>query len=199
MNMWDERYAADEYVYGTTVNDFLAAECHRIPPGRVLCLAEGEGRNAVHLAQLGFDVTGVDASSVGLAKAQRLAASRQVTLHTVVADLATFDPGVSAWHGIVSIFGHLPADVRRTVLGRVAAALAPGGVFLLEAYTPRHRELGRVGGPPQIDWLASLDTLKGELGDLEFVVGREVEREVNEGHQHSGPSFVVQVVARKPV
>ena len=197
MNMWDERYASDEYVYGTDPNEFLAAEYRRIPPGRVLCLSEGEGRNGVFLAQQGYEVTGVDASIVGLDKAQRLASERRVSIRTEVCDLADYDLGQGAWQGIVSIFGHLPPDLRRAVLGRVAAALAPGGVFLLEAYTPRHRELGRVGGPSDITWLATLETLERELGALETVLGREVERDVNEGHQHSGPSHVVQLVARR--
>jgi SAM-dependent methyltransferase len=197
MSMWDERYSGAEYVYGTEPNEFLAAEYRHIPEGRVLCLAEGEGRNGVFLAQQGFDVTGVDASRVGLAKAQRLAAERHVTIRTEVCDLSAYDLGQGAWQGIVSIFAHLTPELRRAVLGRVAAALAPGGVFLLEAYTPAHRELGRAGGPPDITWLATLDTLQRELGPLETILGREVEREVNEGRQHFGPSHVVQLIARR--
>ena len=198
MNFWDERYGTEEYVYGTAANDFLAAECHRIPSGHVLCLADGEGRNGVHLAALGFEVTSVDASSVGLAKARRLAESRRVVIHTQLADLSTFDLGRGAWTGIVSIFAHLPPDVRRAVHHQVPDALAPGGCFLLEAYTPTHRKLGRPGGPPEIDWLMTLETLATELAPLEIVLGREIERDVNEGHQHAGLSHVVQVVARKP-
>ena len=93
--MWDQRYADPDYVYGTEPNDFLkeTAEAHLPEGGSVLCLAEGEGRNGVFLAGLGFKVTGVDGSSVGLEKAQRLAKQRGVEIETIVSDLADFDLG----------------------------------------------------------------------------------------------------------
>ena len=88
--MWDERYQGEDFVYGTEPNDFLRSQIDNLLPGRILCLAEGEGRNAVFLAEQGFTVTGVDQSSVGLAKAERLAAQRGVRIETLVADLAGF-------------------------------------------------------------------------------------------------------------
>ncbi len=94
---WDARYAETGWAFGTEPNDFLREQAHHLPThGRVLCLAEGEGRNAVWLAQQGHRVTGVDTAAVGLAKAHALAAERGVTIETVVADLATFDPGSDA-------------------------------------------------------------------------------------------------------
>ena len=155
MTEWDARYRTDDFVFGTAPNDFLAAEVARIPKGAVLCLGEGEGRNGVHLASLGYAVTGVDGSEVGLAKARRLAEARGVVLDTVVADLATFDLGEQRWQGIVSIFVHLPSALRADLYPRVVRALAPGGVLLLEAYTPRQHGIGGVGGPPPAiaDWL----------------------------------------------
>jgi SAM-dependent methyltransferase len=197
---WDQRYDTAEYVFGTAPNDFLAAEAHRIPPGRVLCLGDGEGRNGVHLAALGFEVTSVDASQVGLAKASRLAASRRVAVQTVLADLRTFEAGVGQWQAVVAIFVHLPPDLRVDVHRRAVDALAPGGVFLLEAYTPRHHDIGGHGGPPrdQADLLMSLDGLRAELIGLDLVVARELERDVNEGARHSGRSAVVQIVGVKP-
>jgi|GEM_PF-2539860 len=106
--MWDECYAEPGYAYGTAPNDFLAAVVDRIPDGRVLCLAEGEGRNATFLAQWERQVTAVDASAVGMAKAAALAAERGVKLDTVVADLATYELQPGAWDAIVLIFAHLP-------------------------------------------------------------------------------------------
>lgn len=197
-NFWDERYTRDGFFYGTEPNDFLAAECHRLPKGRVLCLADGEGRNGVHLATQGFEVTSVDGSAVGLAKARQLAADRRVALETIHADLATFDLGDAAWSGIVSIFIHLPPDLRRRIHGQLASALAPGGLFLLESFTPRHRELHRQGGPAEMERLLTLDVLRDELAPLEILLGHEIEREVNEGVNHGGPSWVVQVIARRP-
>ena len=99
--MWDQRYGEPGYAYGTAPNDFLAAHAARYLPvaGEVLCLAEGEGRNAVFLARLGFRVTGVDGSAVGLEKARQLAAENSVEIQTIVADLGGFDLGVGRWDG----------------------------------------------------------------------------------------------------
>ena len=112
---WDDRYQGDDYVYGTAANEFLSSQVDRLPTGRILCLAEGEGRNAVFLAEQGFIVTAVDQSSVGLDKARRLAAERGVEIQTVVADLADFRIESGAWDGIVSIFAHMPPVPRRHV------------------------------------------------------------------------------------
>ncbi len=198
--MWDERYSQPGFSYGTEPNDFLVATAARyLPPnGEVLCLAEGEGRNAVFLAGLGFHVTGVDGSSVGLTKAQALASERGLHIHTVVADLADFDLGVERWDGIVSIWCHLPSALRARVHRSVVAALRPGGALLLEAYTPKQLEL-KTGGPPTLDMLMTLPALREELSGLELLVGEEKLREVREGAYHAGKSAVVQVVARRPL
>ena len=136
MSMWDERYGQEEYVYGTEPNDFLREEAGRIPKGRVLCLAEGEGRNAVFLAGLGHEVTAVDLSREGLKKAEKLALSRGVPLKVEQADLADYVPAVGVYTGVVTIFGHLPAPIRKRLYALVAPALVPGGVFILESYRP---------------------------------------------------------------
>lgn len=198
MSFWDDRYADDTFAYGDVANDFVVEQAHRIPMGRVLCLAEGEGRNAVHLARLGYDVTAVDQSSVGLAKAQRLAARHGVSITTEVANLATYAIAPGAWQGIVSIWAHTPPDLRADLHARVVQGLAPGGVFLLEAYTPAQLQAEGHGGPPELPLLMTLDGLKRELEGLAFEIGVERTREVNEGRYHSGPSAVVQVLAVKP-
>lgn len=102
--MWDERYSTDEYVFGTAPNEFLASVATQIPVGKVLCLGEGEGRNAVYLAELGFEVLAVDSSAVGLGKAQKLAKSRGVAIETLVADLADYDIQPDSWDAIISFF-----------------------------------------------------------------------------------------------
>jgi len=190
---WDDRYRGDTYAYGTEPNDFLRAEAHRIGPGPVLCLAEGEGRNAVYLASLGHRVTAVDFSAEGLRKASRLARERGVELDLVEADLATFDLGEAAWSGIVSIFAHTPPAIRASLHARVVRALAPGGVFVLEAYRPEQLALG-TGGPRDVAMMPTLAELRAELGQLELVVARDVEREIHEGPHHAGPSATVQLV-----
>ena len=194
---WDERYGEAELTYGSEPNDFLREMAPRIPPGPVLGLGEGQGRNAVHLATLGHAVTAVDQSPVGLARARELAAGRGAALTTVVADLADFDLGQTSWSGIISIFCHLPSALRRSLYPRCAAALAPGGVLILEAYTPNQLEYG-TGGPKELDLLGTLAELRDLLPGLELEIGREVVREVHEGAHHHGLGAVVQVVARKP-
>ena len=193
---FDERYAEPGWAYGTEPNDFLREMAHRIPPGRVLCLGEGQGRNAVHLAQLGREVVAVDLSSVGLTRAQELAKERGVQLTTIQADLATFDQGIAKWSGVVSIFCHLPSTVRRTVHRRIPAALAAGGVFIQESYSPE--QLGRgTGGPKQPDYLPSLDELLEDAAPLDLEVARTMERAIHEGPHHQGRGSVIQLVARK--
>lgn len=193
--MWNERYATDEYVYGTEPNTFLAEHAKSLR-GPVLSLCEGEGRNAVYLASLGLDVLGVDSSEVGLVKAQKLAATRGVKIRTLAADLADYNPPATEFGAVVSIFAHLPSVVRRRLYPLVERALKPGGLLLLEAYTPS--QLGRnTGGPKDPDMLMSVAKLRAEFPGLEVVLARELDREVIEGRLHSGLASVVQCIARK--
>lgn len=195
--MWDEKYSVEDYVYGKEPNRFLEEHASELPPGDVLCLAEGEGRNAVYLASLGFRVTAVDQSRVGMDKAERLAAEKGVEIEAICADLADFDLGEARWDAVVSIFGHLPPQVRRRVYRSIAAALKPGGMLLLEAYTPE--QMGRgTGGPRAADLLVTADMLRAEIPGLDFLHLEAIEREVIEGVGHTGPSAVVQLMARKP-
>jgi len=195
--MWDERYRREDYVYGKAPNDFLATHVDELRPGNVLCLAEGEGRNAAFLATRGFAVTAVDASAVGLEKAARLAAEHGVEIEMICADLADYDLGTARWDNIVSIYCHVLSALRADVHRRVTAALRPGGVFLLEGYTQRQLEFDS-GGPRDPDRLMSSATLAHELDGLEFRRLEELERDIHEGSHHSGRSAVVQVVATKP-
>jgi SAM-dependent methyltransferase len=192
-NFWDERYGTDEYAYGTEPNDFLRAEAHRIPPGPVLCLAEGEGRNAVFLAGLGHQVTAVDLSSEGLRKATRLAHQRGVEIEVIQADLATFELGVDRWSGIVEIFAHVPPAVRQRLHAQISPALRVGGCLVHETYRAEQLALG-TGGPKELAMLSTLAELRTQLGALELVVAREVDREIHEGRFHDGPSATVQLV-----
>ena len=197
MTDWDARYHEEGWAFGKEPNDFLREAADRLPAsGRVLCLAEGQGRNAVWLAQHGHEVTAMDQSAAGLEGAKQLAAERGVTLTTVRADLAEFEIEPGAWQGIVSIFAHVDGALRARVHARVERGLAPGGVFVLEAYRPE--QIGRgTGGPPDDDRMVNLARLRRELPTLEFLVAREIDREVLEGHRHRGMSSVVQLVARR--
>jgi len=194
---WDERYAADELVYGSAPNDFLAQQAHRFPKaGRALDVGAGEGRNALFLASLGLDVLAVDQSAVGMQKAQRLARERGLSLRTQAADLNDFQAEPNSFDVISSIFVHLPAALRAKVHKNVITWLKPGGVFVLEAYAPDqlHRD---TGGPKDPLLLAPLQTLLSELAGLTIEHQAALVRNVGEGRYHSGEASVVQVVARR--
>jgi SAM-dependent methyltransferase len=194
--MWDERYNTPEFVYGKTPNTFLAANSHYLPKGKVLCLAEGEGRNGVYLAKQGYQVEAVDGSKVGMQKAQALAKAENVPINTTVADLAEYTIQPNTYSGIVSIFCHLPKSLRVKIHKQVLAGLQQGGVFILEAYTPAQLTFA-TGGPKDIDMLMTLVELKNELQCLDVILGQETEREVIEGTFHTGRAAVVQVIAIK--
>jgi SAM-dependent methyltransferase len=196
--VWDERYAGEAYFYGTEPNDFLAAHAGAIRSGgSVLCLGEGEGRNAALLAAAGHRVLALDQSPVGLAKASRLAASRGLHIDTAAVDLADYVIEPGRWDGIVSIWCHLPSALRRHVHAAVVAGLAPGGCYVLESYTPAQLAF-RTGGPKDPDLMPTLAQLREELAGLHFEHALELEREVHEGAGHGGQSAVVQVIARRP-
>jgi SAM-dependent methyltransferase len=191
--MWEERYGANDYLYGIEPNAFLLAHESTLPMGEVLCLADGEGRNSVYLAGTGRTVSAVDLTDAGVAKTLRLAAVCSVSVHAETADLADYDLGDERWEGI---FAHLPSAVRVDLHRRVVRALRPGGILLLEAYTPD--QIGRgTGGPPSPDLTMTAKGLRGELQPLDFLHLAEVDREIVEGVGHTGPGSVVQVIARK--
>ncbi|MBI5059936.1 methyltransferase domain-containing protein [candidate division KSB1 bacterium] len=194
---WNDRYNEPGYAYGTEPNSFVVEIARDLPPGRLLSLGEGEGRNGVYLAGLGFAVTAVDASDVGLTKARQLATSRGVSLETVVADLSSYPIPPASWDVILSIFCHLPPSVRLPLHRRVVDGLKPGGHFVLEAYTPEQLTYA-TGGPGDVSMLLKLSDLRAELSGLDFIRAGEQVREVREGTCHTGPASVVQIIARKP-
>jgi SAM-dependent methyltransferase len=195
--MWNERYSAEEYAYGTNPNKFLEANVSSIPKGKVLSLAEGEGRNAVFLAKQGYSVTAVDASLVGLNKARKLAEDNGVIVEFIHTDLAEYDLGENKWDGIVSIFCPLPSSIRKQLHKKVEAALKRNGLFLLEAYTPAQLKYG-TGGGNSVDVMQSKESLSLELAGLKFKHLIELERDVVEGIYHTGIGAVVQAIAFHP-
>lgn len=194
--MWDERYNTEEYVYGTNPNDFLRMNVSAIPKGKVLSLAEGEGRNAVFLAKQGYWVTAIDASLVGLDKAKRLAEKNRVEVEFIHSDLGEYDLGENQWDGIISIFCPLPPSLRKLMHENVVRGLKRNGVYLLEAYTPDQLRHG-TGGGNSIELMQSEQTLALELKGLSFKHLFELEREVVEGIYHTGIASVVQAIATK--
>lgn len=196
-NSWDIRYSEPGFAYGTEPNDFLAASLkHLKPGGTVLCLAEGEGRNSVFLAQHGYQVTAVDYSAVGLEKARNLAAAKEVEIKTQLVDLDDYPINSESYDGIVSIFCHLPRSIRQKIHSQINPSLKTGGSFIMEAYTPKQLLYG-TGGPPQEELLMELDQVREELNPLKIVYAKEVTREIHEGTYHNGVGAVVQLIGMK--
>lgn len=194
--MWDKTYSTDAYVYGEQPNLFLQQQVAQIPLGNVLCLADGEGRNSVFLAKLGYNVTAVDLSLVGLEKAKKLADKHNVNVNYIHADLAAFDLGSEQWDGIVAIFCHLPQSLRQSLHSRLAPSLKKNGVYLVEGYTPEQLNY-KTGGPPNAEMMLSKQILLDEIEALNFLYLEELEREVHEGINHNGLGHVVQAIGRK--
>jgi SAM-dependent methyltransferase len=196
--MWDERYSETGFAFGTEPNDFLVASVGLLQPeSQILCLAEGEGRNAVHLASLGHRVTAVDSSSVGLEKALLLAKQRGVSIAIVEADLEDYHIPPGAFQAIISIFCHLPPAIRMRLHQKVCEGLTPGGIFILEGYAKKQID-NNTGGPRKIDLLMDLEELKRELQPLILGHALETERNIQEGAYHNGIGAVVQIIATKP-
>jgi SAM-dependent methyltransferase len=198
MNFWDQQYSAvNGYKYGTRPNAFLMAEAHRLPPhARILVPGDGEGRNGVWLASLGHDVLTVDLSEVGVARSRALATGLGVPIETLVADLKVWTPPAGAFDAVVLTYLHMPPAMRSAVHRKVAAALRPGGLLLLEAFHPR--QLGRAsGGPKEIELLYTLEDLRADFGDqLDEELGAELETPLDEGPGHQGLAAVTRYRGR---
>ncbi|MDX3904070.1 MAG: class I SAM-dependent methyltransferase [Pigmentiphaga sp.] len=197
MNTWDQRFSQPGYKYGTDPNRFLVEQESRLPAGsRVLLPGDGEGRNSVWLASRGHQVLAVDNSQVGLDKAVSLASARGVTITTLNVDLAQWTPPAATCSGVVLIYVHLPAGIRRAAHRRLAQSLAPGGWLILESFHPRQMAY-QSGGPRDPDMLGDLASVREDFAPLlEEVLGWEGEIILDEGEGHRGPAFVTRYVGR---
>lgn len=175
---WDERYAAAENLWADRPNRFLVAEVSSLPPGRALDLACGEGQNATWLATRGWNVTGVDFSAVAIEKARARAARDGVAAEFLCLDLLDFRPDPEAFDLVIVLYIHIPAEERRLVLGRAAAAVAPGGTFLLVGHDLTNLTDG-VGGPRDPAFLFTPDDIVGELPGLDIERAERVLRDVD--------------------
>lgn len=194
---WDRRYAGRELVWSAGPNRFLVAEAAGLDAGRALDVACGEGRNAIWLAERGWQVTGVDFSPVGLEKARSLAAARRVTVDWVTADLLEFEPEARAYDLVIVFYLQVPAAERREILRRIAAAVAPGGRLLVVAHDSTNLEHGH-GGPRNPDVLY---TPRDVLGDLEGTGltperAETIERPVDSPEGERGASVALDALVR---
>lgn len=186
---WDERFKPSAYAYGQAPNDFLLWAAPQLKVGKALSLCEGEGRNAVYLAQLGFQVTAVDFSSVGLDKAQALAAKHHVSLDCRVMDLNDFSFQPQAWDLVVSVFAQPDSTVRKRLYAQLATALKPGGAFVLEAKV--------VDDPSPNNRYPGTDVLIQEIGPLQVMFAKQAWRELAEGTYHLGLHHTAQLLAMR--
>lgn len=196
-NMWHQRFSDDEYYYGTVPNDFLKQASQYIPESSaVISLGEGEGRNAVYLAEQGHQVTAVDMALSGLDKVAKLAAERGVQVATVHADLSEYQLEPGAWDAAINIFCHMHKSQRPGFHQQIKSGLKTGGVVIFECYSTRQLAF-KTGGPGNVDLLYTLEELENDFADMEILHLAEVERDIQEGEAHSGMSAVIQLIARK--
>jgi SAM-dependent methyltransferase len=191
---WDKRYSAVENLWAVKPNRFLVAEVEDLVPGRALDLACGEGQNAIWLATLGWDVTGVDYSEVAISKARTRAERDGVRVDFLVGDLVAYEPGTAAYDLVVVLYLHIPSDERRGVLERAALALAPGGTFVFVGHDLTNLTDG-VGGPSDPGLLCTPDEIAAELPGLEIEKAARVLRDVD-GEERDAIDALVR--ARRP-
>jgi len=198
LERWNQRFGATEYIFGTAPNAFLAAHAGFFKPGqRALCVADGEGRNSVWLAEQGLEVSAFDLSPVGVEKARKLARSRGVEVRYEVASVYDWRWPEAAFDVVAAIFVQF-ADppMRAFMFERMTAALKPGGLVLVEGYTPAQLKYA-TGGPKQVDQLYTEELLRQAFGSLEILELKAYEAELDEGSRHRGMSAVVDLVARR--
>lgn len=192
---WDEMYSEDAFAYGTNPNDFLAAQTFA-PKSKILCLAEGQGRNAVYLATLGHNVTMIDYSSVGLAKAQTLAKTKNVSITSICEDLNEYKFEKNTWDAIVIIFGHFPRKTREIMYPKLFGSLKKGGKFVSETYSKDQIKY-KTGGPQDENMLTSIEEFKFLLSKFMNIDFLQLERNIEEGKYHNGLSSVIQIIGTK--
>ncbi len=196
---WETRFAVPDYAFGKEPNYFLAS-CKPILPrsGRALAVADGEGRNGVWLAEQGLDVLSIDFSPSAQRKARALARERRVEVAFQQADVHRWDYSQAAFDVVVEIFAQFSSPAERAVKwAGMSRALKPGGLLIIQGYTPKQLDYG-TGGPKQIENLYTRATIESAFGDFRDVTIVEEEREIHEGTSHGGMSAMIGFTGRKP-
>lgn len=196
---WETRFATPEYAFGKSPNYFLES-CKRLLPstGRALAVADGEGRNGVWLAEQGLDVVSIDFSPAAQGKAKALASERHVKVTFELVDVHSWNYPNGAFDVVAEIFTQFssPADRPRKWAG-MRSALKPGGLLIVQGYTPKQLEYG-TGGPKEIENLYTRAMLEQAFGGFRDLAIVEEERDIHEGKSHGGMSAVISLTARKP-
>jgi SAM-dependent methyltransferase len=196
-DFWNERYSSEEYVYGENPNHFLKEQLEKITvPGKLLLPGEGEGRNAVYAAKLGWEVEAYDQSTTGKLKAIILADKNNVKINYHIEDLLEFTPSKNFYDAVAIIYVHLNTKLRKSFNEKIIEALKPGGKIILELFSKE--QLGKTsGGPQDLEMLYSIDEIKKDFGSLKAVILKKEIINVDEGEKHKGEASVVRFVGEK--
>ena len=201
IEQWNDRYSTDEFAYGEQPNNYLKEQLEKLPVGTILFPAEGEGRNAVFAAKLGWTVSAFDISVEGKKKAFRLAEKNKVTIDYQVGELQTLNYNTEQFDAIALIYAHFPADIKSLYHKTLDNYLRKNGFVIFEAFSKRHIDYmaknEKVGGPKDIAMLFSMDELKSDFVNYEIIELEEKEIELSEGLFHNGKGSVIRFVGRK--
>ena len=200
-NRWDDRYREDEFAYGEQPNNYLKDQLEKLDAGSILLPAEGEGRNAVFAAKLGWNVSAFDISSEGRKKALSLAAKNDVTIDYQVGEIQNLNYTVGQFDAIALIYAHFPADIKSQIHRTLDRYLREGGIIIFEAFSKKHLEYlaknEKMGGPKDIGSLFSIEEIKADFAGYEALELDETEIDLNEGLYHVGQGSVIRFVGRK--
>ena len=200
-NFWDQRYLEADYAYGEFPNEYLKEKLSSLSPGKVLFPAEGEGRNAVFAANLGWEVSAFDLSEQARIKAEKLAEEKQVWIDYRVETIETSMYHENSLDAVVLVFAHFPAEKRKACHSKIATWLKSGGTLIIEGFSKNHiqnqKENQAVGGPKDPSMLYDLEELKQDFPDFRFAEALETETILSEGKYHQGKSSVIRIFAVK--
>jgi SAM-dependent methyltransferase len=199
LETWNARFARDDFHFGEEPNAFLRMQAHWLRPGSsVLCVADGEGRNSVWLAEQGFQVTAFDFAPNAVTKASRLAHRRNVSVASQLGDVYTWPWASKRYDALVAVFiQFLPPGTRDAVFAGMMSAVEPGGLFLLEGFRPEQVDYG-TGGPPRREHMYTRDWLESVFASWGVLLLTEYDAVIREGKAHNGMSALIDLVARKP-
>lgn len=196
---WNQRFAAEHYVFGETPNAYLQSQAAQLSPGTALAVADGEGRNGVWLAEQGLQVDAFDFSENAIRKAQALAQARKVKVNFVCSDWQCYDWRSAHYDNMVGIFFQFATPEERSALfARMLGSLKPGGTLIIQGYTPRQLDFN-TGGPGKLAHLYDEALMLDFFGHLDILDLRTYEAEITEGTGHHGMSGLLGLTARKPL
>lgn len=201
VDKWNGRYADDEFAYGEQPNLYLKEQLLKLTPGTILFPAEGEGRNAVFAAALGWSVSAFDISREGQKKAQRLAGRKNVSINYQVGELAELHYRPESFDVIALIYAHFPANVKSGLHKTLDSYLRTGGMVIFEAFSKSHLSYmarnENMGGPRDVESLFSIEEIEGDFANYDIIELAETEITLSEGIYHNGQGSVIRFVGRK--